>query len=293
MKKLNGKTVLVTGATSGIGLEASVELAREGATVVLVGRDEKKTQTAKTEVMERGGSQMVETLLCDLSSQRQIRGLAAAYRARHDRLDILINNAGIASTTRVVTEDGLEQTFAVNHLAPFLLTNLLLDLVEKSAPARIVNVASNGHRRGVIDFDNLQFENGGYWLVRAYCRSKLGNVLFTAELARRLAGTGVTVNCVHPGAVATPIWTRAPWYTWPAVAIGKLFMISPAEGGSRIVYLATSDDVKDVSGAYFEDNRSVAASVRGRDSALARRLWEVSARLVGEGEEAAVAATAN
>jgi NAD(P)-dependent dehydrogenase (short-subunit alcohol dehydrogenase family) len=196
------------------------------------------------------------------------------------------------SDKRVVTEDGLEQTFAVNHLGYFLLTHLLLDLVEKSAPARIVNVASVGHRQGDLDFDNLQYEKGGYWIMKAYGRSKLGNVLFTAELARRLAGKGVTVNCLHPGAVATSIWGHAPAYARPFLAIAKLFMVSPAEGAARILYLATSDDVKDVSGEYFERDRRVEPARRARDVGLARKLWDVSARLTGLAGAGAAPATA-
>jgi retinol dehydrogenase 14 len=284
---LTGKTVLVTGATSGIGLEASAELATRGATVVMVGRDAKKTEAARAEVERRSGSKLIETLLCDFSSQRQVRQLAADYRARHSRLDILVNNAGSVSDARVVTEDGLEQTFAVNHLGYFLLTTLLLDLVEQSAPARIVNVASVGHRQGDLDFDNLQYEKGGYWIMRAYSRSKLANVLFTAELARRLAGKNVTVNCLHPGAVATSIWSRAPSYARPLLAVAKLFMVSPAKGGSRIVYLATSPDVADVSGAYFEKNRRVEPAPLARDAALAARLWRVSEELTSTSRAAA------
>ena len=287
MQSLDGKTVLVTGATSGIGLEACVTFAQLGATLVMVGRDPQRSEAARAEVMKRSGSQSVSILLCDFSSQAQIRKLAADYRAKHQRLDILVNNAGAVSDKRVVTEDGLEQTFAVNHLGYFLLTNLLLDLIEASAPARIVNVASVGHRHGDMDFDNLQYENGGYWIMRAYGRSKLGNVLFTAELARRLLGKGVIVNCLHPGAVATSIWSRAPWYSKPLLAVAKLFMVSPAKGGSRIVYLAVSDEVKDVSGEYFESNRRVAPAPLGRDPALAAKLWDVSARLVGLDEAAA------
>jgi NAD(P)-dependent dehydrogenase (short-subunit alcohol dehydrogenase family) len=295
MPNLSGKTALVTGATSGIGLEASVELAKQGATVVLVGRTEEKGQVALADVIARSRSPKVALLVCDFASQKQIRKLALDYRAKHNRLDILVNNAGTASETRLLTEDGVEQTFAVNHLGYFLLTTLLLDLIEKSAPARIVNVASNGHRRGDIDFDNLHYEKGGYFFMRAYTRSKLGNVLFTAELARRLAGKGVTVNCMHPGAVSTSIWSRAPWWSQPLIAVARLIMISPAEGGSRVVYLATSDDVKDVSGEYFERNRRIEAAPLGRDRALAERLWEVSARLVGVAapEAVAAAATAN
>jgi NAD(P)-dependent dehydrogenase (short-subunit alcohol dehydrogenase family) len=284
---LHGKVALITGASSGIGLEASVELAKQGATVVMVARDAKKLEAARAAVAERSGSQAVETLLCDFSSQQQVRKLAAEYRARHDRLDLLINNAGLVSDERVVTEDGIELTFAVNHLGYFLLTNLLLDLVVKSTPARIVNVASVGHRSGTLDFDDLGYEKGGYWIMKAYSRSKLANVLFTAELARRLAGKGVTVNCLHPGAVATHIWGKAPWYARPLLAVGKLFMVSPAEGGSRIVYLATSDEVKEVTGKYFERDRPVEVAPLARDTAVAQKLWDVSARLTRLADAAA------
>ncbi len=259
---------------------ASIELAKQGATIVMVARDGKKLEAARAEVVERSGSSAVETLLCDFASQQQIRKLAAEYRARHDRLDVLVNNAGLVSDTRVVTEDGIELTFAVNHLGYFLLTNLLLDLVVKSAPARIVNVASIGHRSGTLDFDDLGYEKGGYWIMKAYSRSKLGNVLFTAELARRLGKKGVTVNCLHPGAVATGIWSHAPWYARPVLAAAKLFMLTPEQGADRILHLAAGDDVDGQSGGYYENNKRVAPSKRAQDEALAKRLWEVSAKLV-------------
>ncbi|HZS37120.1 MAG TPA: SDR family oxidoreductase [Polyangia bacterium] len=278
--QLTGKTALVTGANSGIGLEACVKLARLGAEVVMVARDEQKGAAAVADVKQRGGSENVSLMLCDFSSQAAIRKLAADYRARHARLDILINNAGSVSDKRRVTVDGLEQTFAVNHLGYFLLTNLLVDLLEKSAPARVVNVASVGHRQGDLDFDNLQYEKGGYGIMKAYGRSKLANVLFTTELARRLAGKGVIVNCLHPGAVATSIWSHAPSYARPILALAKLFMITSEEGGGRIVYLATSPEVEGQSGGYYDKNRKVAPSAQAQDAALAKKLWDVSAKLV-------------
>lgn len=278
---LAGKTILITGATSGIGLEASVTLAERGATVVMVGRDPAKSDAALAEVKRRSGSSSVSMLRCDFGSQADIRRLAAAFRAQHARLDVLVNNAGTVNERRELTVDGIEQTFAVNHLGYFLLTSLLLDLVEKSAPARIVNVSSIGHRQGDLDFDNLQFEHGGYAIMKAYRRSKLGNVLFTRELARRLAGKAVTVTAMHPGGIASNIWTKAPAWSQPILALAKLFMESSKTGGDRIVFLATSPEVEGVTGAYFEKNRKVAPARLAEDDLLAKRLWDVSAKLVG------------
>ncbi len=278
---VNRKTILVTGATSGIGLEASVELARRGAKMVLVGRNPEKTLGAVEDVKTRCGASDVTHLLCDFSSQEAIRRLAADYRNRHDRLDVLVNNAGTVYRTRTLTPDGIEATFAVNHLGYFLLTNLLLDLIEKSAPSRIVTVASIGHRGGTLDFDNLGFERGGYRIMRAYARSKLANVLFAAELSRRLAGTGVTSNSLHPGGVNTNIWSGAPAYMKPFITLLlKPFLISAKEGGDTIVQLAADPALDGVTGKYFEKKRPVAPAPLAEDKALARRLWEVSARLV-------------
>jgi NAD(P)-dependent dehydrogenase (short-subunit alcohol dehydrogenase family) len=238
--ELKGKTALVTGATSGIGLEAAVALARFGARVAIVGRDPKKTADSLELVKRRSASSDVESFLCDFSSQKSIRAFAESFRQAHKVLHLLVNNAGTVFPHRTVTEDGIEATFAVNHLGYFLLTNLLLDLLVGSAPARIVNVASKGHYRGTLDFDNLGFEKGGYQVMRAYGRSKLANVLFTQELARRLEGKQVTVNCLHPGVVATNIWSHAPTFVRPFIELFKRFaMISPEEGGGRIVYAAT------------------------------------------------------
>jgi retinol dehydrogenase-14 len=282
---IRGKTVLLTGATSGIGLEASVALARQGARVVMVGRNEAKTAAAAADVTARSGSNQVSSLLADFSSQSSVRALAEAVRSRVDRLDVLVNNAGGVNKARRVTVEGLESTFAVNHLGYFLLTSLLLDLVVKSAPARVVTVASIGHRRGTLDFDDLGFERGGYSILRAYNRSKLANVLFAAELARRLAGTGVTSNSLHPGSVATNIWSGAPLWAKPVILLAlRPFFISAERGGERIVQLAASPDLEGVTGKYFEDGRAVEPAPLARDERLATRLWDVSARMVGLAE---------
>jgi len=280
---MSGRIALVTGGNSGIGFEVVNRLAQAGIEVVLVARDPRRGEEALADLKARTGSSAISLLVCDLSSMADVRGLAASFRARHDRLDILVNNAGLASRERRVTAEGLEWTFAANYLGHFLLTNLLLDVLRKSAPARVVNVSSAAHRAGTIDLDNLQFEKGGYSVTRAYGRSKLAQILFTRELARRLDGSGVTVNAAHPGAVATGIWTktRLPWYVQAPIAIAKtLFMLTPAQGADRVVYLATSPDVEGRTGGYYEKNRHVDPSSTARDPALAARLWEASARLV-------------
>jgi NAD(P)-dependent dehydrogenase (short-subunit alcohol dehydrogenase family) len=276
-----GKTIVVTGATSGIGLEASVDLARRGARVVMVGRDPAKTTATVAAVRSRSGSTHVSHLLCDFSSQAAVRNLAEAFRGQHHRLDVLVNNAGGVNKARRLTVDGIETTFAVNHLGPFLLTNLLLDLIVRSAPARVVTVASIGHRRGTLDFDDLGYERG-YATMRAYSRSKLANILFANELARRLAGTGVTSNSLHPGAVDTGIWAGAPLWAKPIIQIlFRPFFISAEHGGRYIVDLAARPELADVTGKYFEKDRMVAPSALAMDAALGKRLWDVSASMVG------------
>jgi len=276
---LAGKTVLITGATSGIGFEASIELARRGAKLVMVGRSAAKTAAKADEVRRRSGSSDVEFLLCDFASQKQIWELAKVFRSRHDSLHVLVNNAGTVFARRILNEDGIEATFAVNHLGHFLLTQLVLDLLVKSAPSRIVNVASTAHYRGTLDFKDLMFERG-YKIMRAYSRSKLANVLFTRELARRLAGTGVTVNALHPGAVASNIWSGAPRWARPLFALAKRFMISSAEGAKTIVHVATSPDISGQSGLYFERNLPREPSSLARDERSAKRLWDESTQLV-------------
>ena len=279
---IRGKTVLVTGATSGIGLEASVALARQGARVIMVGRNQAKTEAARADVASRSGSKEVSYLLADFASQASVRALADAVRSRVDRLDVLVNNAGGVNKARTVTADGIETTFAVNHLGYFLLTNLLLDLVVKSAPARVVTVASVGHRRGTLDFEDLGFERGGYSIMRAYSRSKLANILFANELARRRAGSGVTSNSLHPGSVDTNIWSGAPLWAKPIIQVLlRPFFISAEKGGERIVQLAASPELEGVTGKYFEDGKVVDPAPLARDASLATRLWDVSARMVG------------
>ncbi len=279
MPHLEGKTVLVTGATSGIGLEACVKLARMGADLVMVARDRAKGEACAAAVQKRAGSRGPSLMLCDFASQKSIRALAGEFRKSRARLDVLINNAGSVSAHREVTEDGIERTFAVNHLGYFLLTNLLVDVLEKSAPARVVNVASIAHIPGTIDFDDLGFENG-FSTMKAYNRSKLANVLFTRELASRLSGTRVAVNCLHPGAVSTNIWSHAAWWTQPFLAVARLFMISPRKAADAIVFLATSPEVEGKTGGYYENNKPVLPSRLARDDALAAKLWDVSAKMV-------------
>jgi retinol dehydrogenase-14 len=288
---IRGKTVLITGATNGIGFAAASELARRGARVVMVGRDPVRTAEAAARVaraaadVSAAGARDVPTanvshLLCDFSSFADIRRFAAEIRARHDRLDVLVNNAGGVSKTRRLSNDGIELTFAVNHLGYFLLTTLLTDLLVRSAPARVVSVASIGHRSGTLDFDDLGFEQG-YKIMRAYARSKLANVLFANELARRLAGTGVTSNSLHPGAVNTGIWSGAPWWAQPVIQLLRaFFFISAEKGGSFIVDLVANPALERVTGKYFEEGVMKDPAPLARDEALARRLWDVSASMV-------------
>ena len=276
---VRGKTALVTGATSGIGLEASVELARRGARVLMVGRDRGRTDAAVAAVAARSGAKDIQSLLCDLSSQGEIRKLAEVILARREPLHVLVNNAGGVHKTRQLTVDGIEATFATNHLGYFLLTNLLRDLLVKSAPARVVTVASIGHRRGTLDFDDLGFERG-YGVMKAYARSKLANVLFAAELSRRLP-SGVTSNSLHPGSVATNIWSGAPLWAKPIIAVlFRPFFISAEEGARTLVTLATDPALEGVTGRYYEGGKPKGPAPLARDEALAKRLWDVSARMV-------------
>ena len=280
---LSGRTAVVTGASTGIGLAACRRLAAMGAGLVLVSRDPDRLAAAAAEVRAAartvaGGA--ISTMTCDLSSLAAVRGLAAELLRRCPRIDLLVNDAGGVSARRRTTVDGLERTFAVNHLAPYLLTRLLLPRLLESAPARVVTVASVAHRKAGLDLDDLQLERG-YSVMRAYGRSKLCNILFTRELARRVAGSGVTATCLHPGAVATPIWNGAPWYARPALAVARRFMLSPEQGAEPLVRLAADPALAGLSGVYLEEGAVREPSRLGRDEALARRLWAESARLCG------------
>jgi len=275
-----GKTSLVTGANSGIGKEISRGLAAAGARVLMVARDRERGEAARSEVESSTGNRAVELVVCDLSSQRQIGGLAATIIDGYDRLDVLVNNAGLTLGERIFTEDGIETTFAVNHLAPFLLTNLLLDKLTESAPSRIVTVASDAHRGATIDFDDPNGANR-FSAWRAYGQSKLGNILFTRELARRLNGTGVTATCLHPGVVRSGFGRQGPGFIRIYFKIAGLFLLSPEKGADTAVWLASAPEVEGASGGYYEKRRLANPSPAARDSEAARRLWRLSQQMTG------------
>ncbi len=276
---IQGKVVLVTGATAGIGQVTARELARKGANLTIVGRNPAKLTTVAEQIKAQTGNSHVETILADLSTHAGVQQVAYEFKKRHTRLDVLVNNAGAIYMNRQLSSDGLEMTFALNHLNYFHLTNLLLEVLKASAPARIVNVSSDAHRGQVLDFDDLQGEKS-YSGMTIYGRSKLMNLLFTYELARRLEGKGVTVNALHPGFVATGFGKNN----------GKLMsvvmtLISPIaktveDGASTSIYLAASLEVEGVSGKYFTDKRPVESDPASSDQAVAARLWDLSLEMI-------------
>ena len=269
---MSGRVVMVTGANAGMGKEIVFALAGMGATVVMVCRDSGRGEAARREVQERSGSGDVELLVADLSSQQSIRNLVREFAASHDRLHVLVNNAGITQPRRIETADGLESVFATNHLGPFLLTNLLLPLLTASAPSRVVTVASGAHTMGKIDFDDVQASRR-YNEIAVYNQSKLANLLFTYELARRIAGTGVSANAADPGFVKTNLRVPFPYSIFS-------FMRGAAVDGARpAVFLASSPEVEGVSGRYFGRKGEVRSSKASLDEADARRLWTLSAQL--------------
>jgi NAD(P)-dependent dehydrogenase (short-subunit alcohol dehydrogenase family) len=270
---------VVTGANSGIGRASTLELARLGAGIVMVCRDRGRGEQAQAEIKSAGGNDDVTLLLADLGSLQSVRDLSREIHDRYQRLNILINNAGLYSSARSTTVDGLEETFAVNHLGPFLLTNLLLDLIEAGAPSRIVNVSSGAHMQAHIDFDDLQ-ATSAYKGWRAYGQSKLANVLFTYALARRLEGTGATVNAVHPGVVATNFGHSSGFVRFGTRVAGR-FMLTPEQGADTVVYLAASPEVDGVTGKYFVKRKAVRSSRESDDHEVQERLWQVSAELTG------------
>ena len=276
---MTGRTVLVTGATGGIGLATAAGLAGLGARVGIVGRDPARSEAAARQLRASGGQ--VDVFVADVSSQDEVRRLANEVLAAYPRLDVLVNNVGGFWATRHTTVDGLEHTFAVNHLAPFLLTTLLLDRLRASTPARVVTVSSGAQAMGRIDFDDLQGERD-YSGQRAYNQSKLANVMFTYELARRLAGSGVTANALHPGVVRTN-FGREDSKGWMRLVLPVIrpFMKDPDKGASTSVYLASSAEVEGVTGRYFANSKPRTSSQASQDTAAAARLWDVSAELVG------------
>ena len=275
---LKGKTILVTGATNGVGLVTARELARMGAQVTIVSRNVEKC-AAVAEVLKTETCNPVEFIGADLSTLAGIMQAAAGFKQRHKQLHVLVNNAGGYFNKRLITPDDFEMTFALNHLNYFLLTDLLLDLLKASAPARVVNVASGIHMAAKLDFDNLQGERhfAGY---RAYAQSKLANVLFTYELARRLEGSGITVNALHPGYVDSGFaLNNGFFFRVFAKLSARLFGRSPEVGAQTSIYLASSPDVEGVTGKYFADCQPVKSSPLSYDEQLAKRLWQVSQEL--------------
>ena len=268
-----GKHVVMTGATNGIGLAAAEELAMRGARLTIVARDQSKAKA----LANRTGADVV---LADLSSKTAVRRAADEILERHDRIDALINNAGVYLTTRQMTKDWIETTWAVNHLAPFLLTNLLLERLRAAAGARIVSTASAAHRRARLAFDRLQEQKG----MTGYGTTKLCNILFTRELARRIAGTGVTANCLHPGFVATRFGDSSGGAMRAGIAIAKrLFALSPEEGAKTMIHLASSPQVAGRSGGYYDRCAPAEPSRAAQSDLVARRLWELSAAITGIG----------
>jgi NAD(P)-dependent dehydrogenase (short-subunit alcohol dehydrogenase family) len=278
---MQGKICMVTGANSGIGKATALGLAQMGASVVMVCRDRAKGEAAQSEIKTKSGNNGVDLLLADLSSQQSIHQLVENFKQYYTQLHVLINNAGVFMLTRRATPDGLEMTFAVNYLAPFLLTNLMLDVLKASTPARIVNISSGAHEAGYIKMDDLQAEKH-YRPMRAYGQSKLALLLFTNELARLLEGTGVTANCLHPGFVATNIGQGGlgPIGRTVAKFILAFLGISPEEGAKTSIYLASSPDVEGVTGKYFVKSIPMAPASISYDESLQRQLWEESAKLV-------------
>jgi NAD(P)-dependent dehydrogenase (short-subunit alcohol dehydrogenase family) len=280
--ELHGKTVLITGGTGGIGRVTAAELARMGASVVITARNAERGEAASAEIKRRSGGLDVEVLYGDLASLADVREIARNFLASHDRLHVLVNNAGAMHLTRRETRDGFELTFGVNHLAHFYLTNLLLETLKASAPARIVNVASAGHIGMWIAFDDLQLRRL-YVPMFAYGQSKLANIVHAFELSRRLEGTGVTANALHPGLVATGFGRNASAFAGVmdvAQTFFRPFFLTPEQGAATSIYLASSPEVEGVSGRYFDSKRSVPAWFTAYDRAAARRLWDVSEELV-------------
>jgi NAD(P)-dependent dehydrogenase (short-subunit alcohol dehydrogenase family) len=272
---MGGKVVLITGGTSGIGKAAATALAAMGAEVVVTGRSRERGETAVEEIRRGSGNEEISLVLADLSVQAEVRRLAEEFGRTHDRLDVLVNNAGAVFSKREETVDGFERTFALNHLAPFLLTNLLLGVLKESAPSRIVTVSSEARRGAEIDFEDLQSERR-YRGFGVYGMTKLANILFTYELAERLRGTGVTANCVHPGPVNTNFGMNNRGLMVLFLWAFKPFMRTPEQGADTLIYLASSPEVEETSGRYFSDRKVISSFEDPHDVHTQKRLWEES-----------------
>jgi NAD(P)-dependent dehydrogenase (short-subunit alcohol dehydrogenase family) len=278
---MSGNICIVTGANSGIGKETALGLAQMGARVVMVSRNAEKGKAALEEIRRKSASSQVDLLVADMSSQASVRALAEEIRQKYPRLDVLVNNAGAAVLARKLSADGIEMTLATNHLGPALLTLLLLELLKASAPSRIVNVSSSEAQSPArLDMNDLQFERRKYRTVAAYRQSKLLMNTFTFELARRLAGTGVTANCLHPGAVTTNIWSVSPLGKL-IIAVGKPFMLNSKQGAAVSLYLATSPEVAQVSGEYFVKSKPAKSNPLSRDPKLMAEVWLCTEKMTG------------
>jgi len=279
LANLQGKVILLTGGNSGIGKATALGLAKFGATLVLVCRNESKAKTAKDEIMRSTGNNSIELITANLLLQSEVRRTATEFLSTHTRLDVLINNAGTNYPNYAETQDGIERTMAVNYFAPFLLTNMLLDTMERTGPSRIVNISSVAHHNGQLDLDNLaKNRRMGLFGLAAYGRSKLALVLFTYELARRLRGKQVTANCLHPGAVRTNIWSHAGAASLIA-RFGSLFMMSAANGAKTPIYVASSPELVGVSGQYFDNCKPIRSSRESYSELDAAKLWDLSLKM--------------
>lgn len=279
---MNQITCLITGANSGIGKEIALALAKTGAHVIMVCRNAEKGRAALEEIKTNSGSQSVDLLIADLSSQAEIRVLAKTIHEQYPVLHVLINNAGLVTAKKALSKDGIEMTQATNHLGPFLLTHLLLDLLQKSAPARVINISSAIHKWAKVDLDDLQYDRRKYQFMKAYAQSKLLLNSASFELARRLEGTGITVNCVHPGAVKTGLGSENANTLFLKVIdrMIKFFFITPKEAAETPVHLAVSPDMQNVTGKYFVKGKPVSPSRISTDVVFAKKVWEISEKLL-------------
>ena len=275
---MKGKICMITGANSGIGKATAIALARMNATLVIVCRNRERGEPALKEIIEKSGNSHIDLLLCDLSSLDSVRKLAATFKSKYQNLHVLINNAGVMLSKRTLSVDGFEMNFAVNFLAPFLLTNLLLDTLKKSAPSRIINVASAAHKYGTIDFDDLQGEHKKSRFMGLYGDSKLALILFSYELSKRLQGTGITLNTVHPGVVNTNLGVDR---THPKKGIVRRFFKKPEKGAETSIYLASSPEVEGITGKYFANKKEQKSSDDSYNETLRKKLWNIASKMVG------------
>ncbi len=276
---MNGKTILITGATNGIGLVTARELARMGAQTVIVSRSAEKCALAVEQIKQETGNTEVEFIAADLSTRDGVQHTAHEFKKRHTRLDVLLNNAGALFFSRQVTADDIEMTFALNHLNYFHLTILLLDILKTSGPARIINVSSDAHVGAKMNFDDLQYEKN-YRGLKAYAQSKLANILFTYELARKLQDTRVTANALHPGFISTGLAKNNGWIIKYGMALLAPFQRKPKQGAQTGIYLASSAEVEGISGKYFEESKSLPSDPASYNRASAERLWQVSLEMI-------------